>query len=57
MLAAFLTPDFGQKIHAFIAIPFTIAEIWMVGYLLAVGVKIAKTVNTLEPDERVLATT
>gem|GEM_PF-4959719 len=45
MLAAFLAPDLGQKIHSFIAIPFTIAEIWMVGYLLAVGVKNAKTVQ------------
>jgi len=58
MLAAFLAPDFGQKIHAFIAIPFTIAEIWMVGYLLVVGVKNAKTVKAEdEADERVLATT
>jgi len=57
MLAAFLAPDFGQKIHAFIAIPFTIAEIWMVGYLLVVGVKNAKTVKADEADERVLATT
>ena len=58
MLAAFLAPDFGQKIHAFIAIPFTIAEIWMVGYLLVVGVKNTKTVKAEdEADERVLATT
>ena len=57
MLAAFLAPDFGQKIHAFIAIPFTIAEIWMVGYLLVVGVKNAKTVKVGEADGRVLATT
>jgi hypothetical protein len=52
LLAAFLVPDFGQKIHAFIVIPCAIAEIWMVGYLLVIGVKSAKTVKS---DERVLA--
>jgi len=52
LLAAFLVPDFGQKIHAFIVIPCAIAEIWMVGYLLGIGVK---TVKTVKPDERILA--
>jgi len=45
MFAAFLVPDVGQKIHAFIVIPCALAEIWMVGYLLVIGVK------TVEPDE------
>jgi hypothetical protein len=38
MLAAFLVPDVGTQIHAFLAIPPTIAEIWMLGYLLVKGV-------------------
>jgi hypothetical protein len=40
MLAAFLVPDFGTQIHGFLAIPPTIAEIWMLGYLLVKGVKV-----------------
>lgn len=39
MLAAFLLPDLGKQIHGFLAIPPTIAEIWMLGYLLVKGVK------------------
>jgi hypothetical protein len=42
MLALFLVPDFGQKIAAFIVIPSAIAEIWMVGYLLVIGVRSPK---------------
>ncbi len=49
LLAAFLVPDFGQIIHAFIWIPSAIAEISMVLYLLVIGVK------TVKPDERILA--
>ena len=40
MLAAFLVPDVGKQIHGFLAIPPTIAEIWMLGYLLVKGVKV-----------------
>jgi hypothetical protein len=40
MLAAFLVPDLGKQIHAFLAIPPTIAEIWTLGYLLVRGVKV-----------------
>ena len=40
MLAAFLIPDVGTQIHAFLAIPPTIAEIWMLGYLLVQGVRV-----------------
>jgi hypothetical protein len=47
LLAAFLAPDFGQKIHAFDFIPSAIAEIAMVLYLLIVGVR------TVKPEERI----
>jgi hypothetical protein len=49
MLAAVLDPEFGEKIHGFLAIPPTIAEVWVLGYLLVIGVR------TQEPDERVPA--
>jgi hypothetical protein len=48
LLAAFLVPDFAKQIHSFIVIVPAIAEIWMVLYLLVVGVK------TLKPDKRIL---
>lgn len=51
LLAAFLAPAFGQKIHAFVVIPCAVAEISMVVYLLAVGVRTAK------PDEHLPAAT
>jgi len=53
MLVAFLVPDFGKTIHPFITIPSAIAEVWMVIYLLLIGVG-ARTVETVEP-ERVLS--
>jgi hypothetical protein len=40
MLAAFLVPDVGKQIHTLLAIPPTIAEVWMLGYLLVKGVKV-----------------
>ena len=43
LLTAFLIPDFGQKIHAFVVIPSAIAEVSMVVYLLAIGVKTQKS--------------
>ncbi len=49
LLAAFVVPDIGQKIHTFIVIPSAIAEISTVVYLLVVGVKTSK------PPERILA--
>ncbi len=49
LIAQFLAPDFGLKIHAFIVIPSAIAEISMVIYLLVVGVK------TVKPGKRILA--
>ena len=39
MLAVFLIPGFGEKINTFITIPSAIAEIWMLGYLLVIGVR------------------
>jgi len=40
MLARFLVPDFGARIHTFVAvIPTLIAEVWMVLYLLVRGVR------------------
>jgi len=52
LLTAFLVPDVNQMIGAFIVIPCIIAEIWMLGYLLIIGVKTDKSVR---PDESVLA--
>ncbi len=49
LLALFLVPDFGVKIHTFVVIPSAIAEILMVLYLLVIGVRIQK------PDERIPA--
>src|SRR5438876_7366539 len=46
LLAAFLLPAFSQQFHTFIVIPCALAEIWMVGYLLVIGVR------TQKPDER-----
>jgi len=40
LLAAFLAPGLGQKMHSFVVIPSAIAEVSMVLYLLIVGVKI-----------------
>ena len=51
LFAAFLVPDFGKQIHPFIVIVPAIAEIWMVLYLLVVGVK------TVKPDKLILAST
>ena len=51
LITAFLIPDFHKQIHAFIVIVPAIAEIWMVLYLLVVGVK---NVNS---DKQILAAT
>jgi len=52
LLTAFLVPDLNQLIHTFIWIPCAAAEIWMVGYLLTVGVRNHKS---LQPTEKVPA--
>jgi hypothetical protein len=51
MLAAFLFPEIGAAIHGFLAIAPTIAEVWTLGYLLVVGVKI---VEPAEPAQVVM---
>jgi hypothetical protein len=43
LLAAFLIPDFSKQAGTIITIPSAIAEIWMVGYLLFVGIKARKS--------------
>ncbi len=45
MLAVFLVPDFGEKINVIITIPSAIAEVWMVLYLLLIGVRTVKASN------------
>ncbi|HEX8509638.1 MAG TPA: DUF4386 domain-containing protein [Propionibacteriaceae bacterium] len=55
LMTAFLVPDFNQLIHAFIVIPCLIAELWMVGYLLTVGVRTDKKIDQgVQPDEHLL---
>jgi len=48
LFVAFLPPDIGEIIHTFLIIPPIIGEVWMLGYLLVIGVK------TVKPDERIL---
>lgn len=40
LLVAFMAPGLSKQIHGFLAIPPTIAEVWMLGYLLWKGVKV-----------------
>lgn len=40
MLALFLFPELGETIHGFLGIAPTIAEVWMLGYLLIKGVRV-----------------
>ena len=57
ILAQFLVPDFNRMLsavgmssqHNIGSLPSAVAEVWMVGYLLVIGVK------TRKPDERILA--
>ena len=51
MLAAFLLPDIGKAIHGYVNIASAIAEIWMVGYLLVIGVKMSTPGERLVPKE------
>jgi len=48
-LTAFLVPDVDKAIHTFASIVPTIAETWMVVYLLVIGVK------TVKPEKRIIA--
>ena len=47
LLVAFLAPALSTEIHAFLSITPAIAEVWMVGYLLLIGVKPVKPVERL----------
>ena len=40
LFAAFLVPDVGHTIHAFVIIPCIVAELWIVLYLLVKGVRV-----------------
>lgn len=51
LFAAFLVPEFGKQIHPLIVIVPAIAEVWMVLYLLVVGVR------TVKADKGILAAT
>ncbi|HXB12006.1 MAG TPA: DUF4386 domain-containing protein [Bacteroidia bacterium] len=42
LMAIFLVPDIGQKIHSVVIIPSAVAEISMVLYLLILGIKTVK---------------
>lgn len=48
-LTAFLFPGLAKNIHSFIWIPAAIAELWMVGYLLAIGVRTPPTAPLQTP--------
>lgn len=39
LLAAFLAPDLSKMIHGTVVIPCAVAEIWMVLYLLTIGIR------------------
>ena len=49
LLAAFLAPDLSAVIHGYLSIPIWVLELWMVLYLLLIGVRTAK------PDIRIPA--
>ena len=48
LFAAFLAPDISEIIRPFILSPPILGEVWLLGYLLVIGVK------TVRPDERTL---
>jgi hypothetical protein len=48
LFAAFVAPDIYEIIHTFVIIPPIIGEVWMVIYLLVIGVK------TVRPEEPTL---
>jgi hypothetical protein len=50
LLAAFLAPDLWTAIQSYVSIPIWVFELWMVLYLLIIGVRTAK------PDVRIPAT-
>ncbi len=50
LFVAFLLPELSRAIHGYVVIPCAVAEMWMVLYLLIMGVR------TIEQDTRNLAT-
>jgi hypothetical protein len=54
LFAAFMLPDVATQIHAFVVIVPAIAEIWMVAYLLVVGVRSSSTANAAPAPVAVL---
>lgn len=56
LLGAFLVPQVGETINASVTIVSAIAELWMVGYLLVIGVRsVTADQKTVKPDQRILA--
>ncbi len=51
LLVAFLAPALSKEIHAFLSITPAIAEVWMVGYLLFIGVRTVKPAKRILPAE------
>lgn len=49
VFTAFLAPDLNQLIHGFITVPCIIAEIWMAGYLVTVGVNTKRSMKAKPP--------
>jgi hypothetical protein len=47
MVAVFAVPDLGEKINSIVTVPCTIAEVWMLGYLLVFGVRRGKPVGRI----------
>ena len=39
LFTAFLVPDLNRAIHTYVVIPCAVAEIWMVFYLLIIGIR------------------
>lgn len=46
MLLAFLVPDLDRAIHGYVTLPSAVAELSMVGYLLVIGVRTARLVDS-----------
>jgi hypothetical protein len=49
LLVAFLAPALSREIHSVLSITPGIAEIWMVGYLLLIGVRSVKPAKRILP--------
>ena len=53
MLVLFLLPGFGETISSVLVIPPTIAEVWLLGYLLVKGVKVsAQGITTVQAGKQ-----